>query len=384
VACAVVLLAGAGLLIASFLRLTAVDPGFGRGNLMSASVLLPDSSYPTAAQMNAFHTRVLEQISRARGVTAAGAINWLPFGGNLLSGDVIVEAGPPAENSVVAKPAVSASYFRVMGIPLVSGRFFNDLDNDRGQPVVIVSERVAKQFWPGRNPLGQRLKVGFGRPEEQPWASVVGVVNDVRQTALSDDAMPSVYMPLLQAPRPFLLSQMTFVARTDSEPMSVAPAFRAAIRSADPNLPITRIAPVDALIAFSVAEPRFRSVLFGVFGAVALVLVATGILGVLAYSVTRRTKEIGVRVALGAAPATIARLIVRQGLAVTGIGLIAGLGGALALTRLMRGLLFAVEPTDPGVLGLVALSLVFVALLASYVPARRAARVDPIVALTHD
>jgi putative ABC transport system permease protein len=166
--------------------------------------------------------------------------------------------------------------------------------------------------------------------------------------------------------------------------MSVAPAFRAAIRSADPNLPISRIAPVDTLIAFSVAEPRFRSVLFGVFGAVALALVATGILGVLAYSVTRRTKEIGVRVALGAAPATIARLIVRQGLTVTAIGLIAGLGGALALTRLIRGLLFAVEPTDPGVLALVALSLVLVALLASYLPARRAARVDPIVALTHD
>jgi putative ABC transport system permease protein len=384
VACAVVLLAGAGLLIASFLRLAAVDPGFGRGNLMSASVRLPESSYSTGAQMIAFHSRVLDQISLARGVTSAAAVNWLPFGGNLLSGDVLVEAGRPAEPLSVAKLAVSAGYFRTMEIPLVSGRFFTDADGERSQVVVIVTDRVANRFWPGRNPLGQRLKLGFGRADDQPWASVVGVVKDVRQTALSDAAMPSVYMPLAQAPRPFLLSEMTYVARSDGDPVNIAPAFRAAVRAIDPNLPISRMAPLDALIALSVAEPRFRGVLFGAFAVVALALVATGILGVLAFSVTRRTKEIGVRVALGAAPGTIARLVVWQGLAVTVVGMLAGLGGALALTRLLRNLLFDIEPTDPGVFALVGLSLIAVALVASYLPAYRAARVDPIVALSQE
>jgi putative ABC transport system permease protein len=383
VALAVVLLTGAGLLIASFLRLNGRDPGFDPADVTSASVRLPGASYPTIPAMYDFHTQVLNRLSMMPGVIAAGAINWLPFGGDFLSGDLIVESGTPP-GFVVLKPAVSARYFRVMDIPLMSGRFFTDADTAVSAPVVIVTDGVARRLWDNRNPLGRRLKMGFGRAEDQRWATVVGVVGDVKQNALSDAEMPSVYMALSQVPQPFLLNAMTYVVRTAPDDERGAPALRAAIRAADPNLPISRMLPVGGLIAGSLAEPRFRSVLFGVFAAIAVALVITGLLGVLTYSVTRRTKEIGLRVALGAAPAAVARLVVRQGLTVTVIGLAAGLAGALALTRLMDSVLFAIEPDDPGVLALVALCLVTVALVASYLPARRAARVDPIVALGHD
>jgi putative ABC transport system permease protein len=271
-----------------------------------------------------------------------------------------------------------------MGIPVVTGRTFTDADIAPGRPVVIVTDRVARQLWPNRDPVGQRLKLGFGRPEAQPWATVVGVVGDVKQTALSDADQPSVYMPLAQAPHPVLLSAMTFVVESDSNPETLAATIRRAVRGVDPNLPVSRIGPVDDLIALSVSEPRFRSLLFGGFAAVALVLVATGILGVLMYSVTRRTKEIGLRMALGAFPVAIAGLVVRQVLTVTTVGLVLGLGGALALTRLMRNLLFEIEPTDPTVFAAAGAFLVGIALIASYVPARRAARLDPLIAIRHD
>jgi putative ABC transport system permease protein len=383
VAIAVVLVVGAGLLIQSFLRLTAVDPGFQGTNVLTASVTLPQSTYTTAAQMNVFHAEVLRRLTDARGVRAA-AVNWLPFGGNLLNGDIVVEAAAAQPDFIVAKLAVSPGYFEVMGIPVVAGRFFADADTTESAPVVIVTDRVARQLWPNRDPLGQRLKLGFGRPEDQPWASVVGVVRDVKQTALSDADMPSVYMPLAQAPRPFLLEAMTFVVESDSNPEALAAMVRRIIHTVDPNLPVHRVARVDNLIAFSVSEPRFRSLLFGGFAAVALVLVATGILGVLTYSVTRRTKEIGLRVALGALPAAIAGLVVRQVLTVTAVGLVVGLGGAFALTRLMRNLLFEIEPTDPTVFAAAGVFLVGIALIASYVPARRAARLDPLIAIRHD
>lgn len=385
VACAVVLLVGAGLLFASFMRLTSVDPGFTTANVMSASVTLPPGKYTTAAQMNAFHTRVLEQLAGAPGVAAAGAINWMPFGGNALTGDIVVESNPLPPDVTVIKSAVSAGYFRVMDMPLAEGRSFTAADSDDSQPVVIVTRQLARRVWGDRTPLGQRLKLRFARSsEDEPWATVVGVVNDVKQGALSEVAAPSVYTPLAQAPRPFLLSAMTFVARAESDPQRVEPLFRSAVRAADPDLPITRLASVETLIALSVAEPRFRSALFGLFAMVALALVATGLLGVLTYSVTRRTKEIGVRVALGATPRAVARLVMWQGLSVTAAGLAIGLGVALALTRLMRNLLFAIEPTDPAVFALVAAALLVLALTASYLPARRAARVDPIVALNHE
>jgi hypothetical protein len=197
---------------------------------------------------------------------------------------------PTAEGSstgaqiTVAKVAVSADYFRVMGIDRVRGRVFTDADAAGGPPVVGVTESVAARFWPGEDGVGRHIKLGFGKPEEQPWASVIGIVRDVKQTALSDAAMPSICMPIPQTPRPFLLSQMTYVVRPAPNAPAPEPAFREALRSIDPNLPVTRLAPIDALIAFSVSTPRFRTMLFSAFAATALLLVATGVFGVLSYS----------------------------------------------------------------------------------------------------
>jgi putative ABC transport system permease protein len=384
VAAAVILLVGASLLITSFSRLISVEPGFGHANVMTASVTLPPGKYTTTVQTNALHRRVLERIAQAPGVTSAAAINWLPFGGNALTGDIIAESGPLPPDLVPVKAAVSPGYFRTMNIPLLAGRPFSTSDSSDGQPVVIVTRRLAQQVWGDRGALGQRLKLGFGRPEDQPWATVVGIVNDVKQNALSEADMPAVYTPLAQAPVPFLLDSMTFVARTDADMGRLEPLLRAAVHAADPELPINRMASVETLVAMSVAEPRFRTLLFGAFAAVALALAITGLLGVLTYSVIRRTKEIGVRVALGATPGAVARLVVRQSLAVTTAGLVAGLAGAFGLTQALSGFLFDIEPTDPGVFTLVAATLVLTALVVSYLPARRATRVDPIVAMDHE
>jgi putative ABC transport system permease protein len=268
-----------------------------------------------------------------------------------------------------------------MGIPLVRGRAFDERDGEQAAGVAIVSDRLARVLWPGADPIGKRLKLGFGRPEEQPWLSVVGVVGDVKQTALADETPPVVYVPLLQAPRPFLLRDLTFVVQTAAEPSSVAPVVRAEIRNVDPNLPFARVETMRDLLSDSVAEPRFRSAMLGAFAGAALALVATGILGVLAYSVTRRTREIGVRMALGAQRAGVLRLVVGQALRMTMAGLAVGLVAAFALTRLLRNFLFDVGPLDPATFVAASIVLVGAALIASYVPARRAATVDPLTAL---
>jgi putative ABC transport system permease protein len=232
------------------------------------------------------------------------------------------------------------------------------------------------------DPIGKRLKIGFGPPEEQPWLTVVGVVGEVKQTALADEMPPAIYVPLLQAPRPFLLRDQTFVVRTVArDPLSVAPIVRREIRNVDPDLPFDRIQTMRDVLGNSVAEPRFRSAVLGAFAGTALALVATGILGVLAYSVTRRTREIGVRMALGAQRVGVLRLVVGQALRMTMAGLAVGLIAALALTRLLSNFLFDVRPIDPATFVAASLVLVVAALVASYLPARRATTVDPLTAL---
>jgi putative ABC transport system permease protein len=383
VALAFVLLAGAGLMFNSFWRLTRVNPGFAPERILTVSVTLPEGAYETSAEMRVFSTGVLERLRGAPGLVRAAAINWLPFGGAGITGNFTVEGIPrlPQGGSFALKPAVSPEYFHVMGIPLVRGRAFDERDGEQAAGVAIVSDRLARVLWPGADPIGKRLKLGFGRPEEQPWLSVVGVVGDVKQTALADETPPVVYVPLLQAPRPFLLRDLTFVVQTAAEPSSVAPVVRAEIRNVDPNLPFARVETMRDLLSDSVAEPRFRSAMLGAFAGAALALVATGILGVLAYSVTRRTREIGVRMALGAQRAGVLRLVVGQALRMTMAGLAVGLVAAFALTRLLRNFLFDVGPLDPATFVAASIVLVGAALIASYVPARRAATVDPLTAL---
>jgi predicted permease len=383
VALTFVLLVGAGLLIHSFWRLTGVDPGFEPGRILTASVTLPETAYDTSAAMTRFSSEVLARLDGAPGVAEVAAVNWLPLGGSLIRGTFLVEGVreiPPAA-AVVSKPAVSPGYFRALGIPLVSGRDFDARDGPSSPGVVIVSASLARALWPGADPLGKRLTSGFGPPEEQPWLTVVGVVGDVKQTGLGDETLPAVYMPLPQAPRPFLLRRLTFVVRTTGEPAAVAPLLRGAIRRVDANLPFDRVETMSALVGTSVSEPRFRSTVMGLFAAAALALVGAGVLGSVSYSVARRTREIGVRMALGAAPRGVLRLVIGQLLWVTAAGLAVGVLAAVGLTRLLARFLFAVGPTDPITFMAAAVVLVSAAAAAAYVPARRAARVDPLIAL---
>jgi putative ABC transport system permease protein len=383
VALTFVLLVGAGLLINSFWRLTSVDPGFEPERIVTASVTLPEADYPTSAAMTMFSSDVLARLQAAPGVGSAAAINWLPLGGALIRGTFRVEglSEIPRPASMASKPAVSPGYFLTMGIPLVRGRDFDTRDGEQAARVAIVSDRLARLLWPGVDPIGKRLTLGFGPLDEQPWVIVVGVVGDVKQTTLGDETPPAIYVPLQQAPRPFLLRNLTFVVRTSGDPTGVVPMVRREIRNVDPNLPFDRVQTMRRLLGDSVSEPRFRSTVIGLFATTALVLVATGILGVLAYSVARRTREIGLRMALGAQRTGVLRLVVGQALRMTVTGIAVGLAAALALTRLLSRFLFDVRPSDPATFIAAAVVLIGAAIVASYVPARRATRVDPLVAL---
>jgi putative ABC transport system permease protein len=377
-----VLLGPASLLVQSFARLTAVDPGFARANVVSASVTLPPQKYTKVSEMTRFHDAVLQRLASATDVSGVAAVNWLPFGGNLLSGDVVIEGSPAGGGLVVGKLAVSPNYFRVIGIPPVNGRTFSDLDTAASEPVVVVTERAAARFWPGQDAVGKRLKLGFGKPADQAWVEVVGVVREVKQYALSGDGTPAIYVPLSQAPHPVLLSQMTYVVRNGSTTGGRRDSeFRDAVRSVDPDLPISRVAAMDDLIGFSVSEPRFRAALIATFAVTALLLVAAGLFGVLMYSVARRTREIGVRMAVGAAPAAVVLLVIREMLAMTVAGVAVGLTGALATAAVIRNLLFAIAPTDPATFAFAAGLVLVICVAASYVPARRAARIAPAVTL---
>ncbi|PYR88760.1 MAG: hypothetical protein DMF84_27175 [Acidobacteria bacterium] len=314
VALAFVLLVGAGLLFKSFARLTSVNPGFRPESILTLDVTLPEGSYPTLTEMRAFSSAVLEGMRHTPAMVESGAVNLLPIGGPLLSGDFTLEGVPRPRGFTAVKPAVSPGYFRALGIPMLRGRDFNERDTENAPGVAVVTERFARRAWLGQDAIGKRLKLGFGRPEDQPWLTVVGVVGDVKQSTLADETRPAIYVSLMQAPQPFLLRNLTFVARTAVDPRSVASLVREDIHRVDPLLPIDRVATMTQLLSDSVAEPRFRAVLLGAFGASAVVLIAVGMLGVLGFFVARRTQEIGLRIAIGAQRADIVTLIVKQAL----------------------------------------------------------------------
>jgi putative ABC transport system permease protein len=382
VALALVLLAGAGLLIKSFVRLTNVDPGFSSRNVLTLSVTLPDTAYKTVTQMKTFHDQTLERFASMPGVDAIGAIDWLPFGGQAIQGDFSVEGKErlPAGLGWAVKSAVSPDYFRAIGIPIVRGRPFTNRDTAQSQGVAILTENLARRLWEGQDPLGKRIRIGFGPSDEEPWLSVVGIVREVKQDALSEEGAAAIYVPVRQTPTPFLLSQMTFVVR-GSNPSTLAPSLRRQMQAIDPNLPVDRMITLDGLVAASVAEDRFRTVLLTGFAGLALALVATGVLGVLAYSVTQRAREIGLRMALGARNADIVRMVLRQAVLTTIVGVAIGIPAAAALTRLLASSLFDVKPNDAATFLTASALLVVVAVVAALVPARRAAGVDPLVVL---
>jgi putative ABC transport system permease protein len=382
VAISVVLLVGAGLLLRSFWRLLSVDPGFDPGGVFTVSLDLSRTRYPEASQQSAFFDRLLERVKAVPGVVRAGAISGAPLSGFEYSGGFSIEgrADADADDSATAdRRAVSHDYFNAMGIPLISGRFFDDHDGPNSEGVALVSESWARRFLDGESPLGHRLKLG-GRDSTRPWLAIVGVVGDVHQSSLESKARPCIYCPYRQ----FAFASMTLVVRTHRDPGSILTSIRNDVAALDKDQPLTSVAALSDYLNRSVAGRRFNAMLMLVFGATAVALAALGIYGAMAYSVAQRTHEIGVRMAVGARPRDIRVMVLRRGLTLTFTGAIVGLAGAILLTRFMSSLVFEIKPTDPATFFAVPLILGAVATAACLVPARRATKIDPIGALRHE
>lgn len=385
IALAVMLLVGAGLLLRSFLRLQAVDPGFRPDHVITLTVDLPDTDYPTAQKLHAFHQQTLARLSGLPDVIAAGAINWRPLGTVLIRGDFQVEGGPRVPDGFIPdKPAVSPGYFAAMGIRFLRGRDFAADDNASSPGVAIVSRSVAR-FLSGseENAIGRRV-ILHDHPKPGDWLTIVGVVDDVRQGGPQETAHAAIYQPYLQVDRPFFLSHMSFAIRTASDPLRLAPAIRSVLRDVDRNQPAQSIVPMTDVVSAATAEPAFYARLLAIFASLALILAAVGIYGVVAYAVSQRTQEIGVRMALGAQPGAVVWMVLNRTLLLSAAGVALGACGALAATRILASLLFEITPTDPATFSAVASIILLVALAAAVVPASRAARIDPVVALRHD
>jgi len=380
IAMTLVLLIGAGLLIHSFVRLTSVSPGFesnGRdGVLQIVKVTLPDRLYREPDRIHAFAREVLDRARQVPGVTSASVINSVPFGMMFIQGDFEIE-GQPKPTLFVGTPKIDADYFRTMGIPLLAGREFTAQDAAAAPKVAIVSERVAREYFPGGSieALGRRVRVD----DRGDWLTVVGVVADVRQRGLDQDVKAMIYAPF-QQDRSGFVRFVSFVARTPT-PTGVAEGIRAEIRRAAPDLPIQSTVTMDEAVAASVAQPRFRTVLLGLFATAAMLIATCGIYGLMAYAVTERRREIGVRMALGATRRDVLHLVLTRALRIVIAGLIVGLAGAAGVTRVLQTFLFGVTPTDPLVFTAVTLLLLAVGLMAAWLPARRATRIDPWAAL---
>jgi putative ABC transport system permease protein len=382
VALSLVLLVGAGLMMRSFLRLRQVDPGVDPKNVLTMTVSLPRAKYTEPEKQVAFFQQLLERTNALPGVETAGAVSNLPLSGSLWGRSLTVEGRPvlpvgqaPMINHCVTTP----NYFRSMGIRLLAGRDFAPPDTKDAPRVTVIDERLAREFWPGESPLGKRIR--FGPPEaNEPWHTIVGVVGEVRHERLEMATRKSIYVPHSQIPD----RQMVLTIRTATDPMSLAAAVRGQVKELDPDQPVSDVRPMSEVISRSVWQPRLYAILFGIFAAVALVLATVGIYGVMAYSVTQRTHEIGIRMALGAQSSDVLKMVLGHGLLLALTGVVIGLGAAFALTRLMASLLFNVSATDPITFTLIALLLMLVALVACLVPARKAMKVDPMVALRYE
>jgi len=385
VALAVILLVSAGLLIRSFLHLMTVDRGFDPQNVLTLTISLPDSRYQSARSMIEFEEQALDRLRVVPGVKSAGGVFGLPLGNGAIGGDFTVEGEPPpalGSRPFIATKAVAAGdYFRAIDIPLLRGRYFDAHDSEAAPHVVIVSQSLARHYWPLDKAIGKRLKPGFS---DDAWCTVVGVVGDTKQYSLGEPSSPAMYLPYAQAPATFLMQDITFVLRADSGPLALASEARRAVQAVDPDLPVFDVAAMDQLVYRSASAPRFNTALLGVFAALALVLAAVGIYGVMSYAVAQRTHEIGVRVALGAEASDILRQVVGQGMLPAVIGIATGTAGAWGVTRFLSSLLFGVRPTDPMTFTLVPVILAAVGVLACLLPARRATKVDPVIALRYE
>ena len=383
VALSVVLLVGAGLALHSLVRLTAVDPGFDADGQLTFSVVMPPGKYPTAAAMTAFTQRLSDQLASMPGVEHAGSTTHLPLSGQNIENSFDVDGwvpSQPGEVAVAGMRGVTGDYFPALGARLKAGRVFNSADRTDSQPVAIVNEAFAHRYFTGQNPLGKRVRDGGG----DNWRLVIGVIGDVKHSGPAEEARPEVSLPYSQLEPGFMSTWsrgVYFVVRGKMPAASLASPARAQVAAIDPAMSLNEVQSMAALASDAVAEPRFRTLLLGTFAGLAITLASIGVFGVLSYFVTQRTREIGIRVALGASSSDILRMIVGRGLALAGIGLALGLLAAIPLTRSMQTLLFEVKPLDVPTLGAVVIGLAIVAGLASYLPARRALRIEPMTAL---
>ena len=380
VALALVLLVGAGLLIRSFHRLQQVSPGFNPERVVAVPFVLPPAQYREGNARAAFVEQVLQRVKALPGVQSAGVVTTLPFSGDISTGTFTVEGRPPAagESDVANRRGATPDYFRAMGIPLVKGRAFTAHDTVDAPAVVIINETMARRYFPGVDPLGKRIVSPAG--PGGVVMTVVGVVGDVKNAGLDEEPKPEFYYCYFQNRLRF----MVLAVRTATEPQALIAALRREVWAVDKDLPLANIATLEQLLGKTVAQRRLTMLLLGAFAAVALALAALGVYGLLSYGVAQRQHEIGIRLALGARAADVIGLIVWEGMALALLGLALGLAAALGLTRLMASLLFGVTPGDPATFAAVALLLTLVALLACFLPARRAAKVDPMVALRYE
>jgi predicted permease len=390
-ACAVVLLAAGGLLIRSFVRLMATDPGFKVDNVISASMSLPASSYATGASIKTFYATLLERVGAMPGVTAAGAATDLPLTVRERRAFTIENPSPAAAPpNAVANDWVTGRYFEALGARVVRGRPLGPSDTPTSEMVVVINETLARLYFPGEDPVNRRLAWG-GAKNHGPWMRIVGVIGDIKQAGLASATEIQTWQPWSQVADNFVANNPTgifrslkLMVRSSVPPASLVPAIRQEVRALDPALPVTGIQTLEEIVGASGAPQRFNAALLGGFAGVALLLAALGIGGVLAISVSRRIQEIGIRLALGAHPGDVVRMVVRQGMLLAAAGLAIGLPCAFAATRLLRSLLFETAPHDLVSFASATVLLCIVALLACAVPAIRASRVNPITALRID
>jgi putative ABC transport system permease protein len=387
VALALTLLTGAGLLLKSFARLQQVDPGFDPANLLTFNLALPQLRYPSDTAQIAFFDQVIPAIARVPGVVAAGGTSVMPFGGSWSTGSFDIEGYQPPEN----QPGpwgdiriVSPSFFETLRIPLLRGRYLTDEDREGGRLVAAVDQEFVRRYWPNENPLGKRFT--FGPPDgvtdttQNEWIEVVGVVGHAAHEGLDADPRLQLYLSYRQSALPF----MQVAVRTRGNPERYVNLVRDAVRSVDPDQPISNLAQMEELLSRSVGQRRLSMMLLSLFSGIALVLASVGIYGVMSYSVTQRSRELGVRIALGADRTDVLRLVLKQGMSLAVLGIGIGLAAALALTRLIESQLYGVTATDPATFALVAGVLAATALLANLIPAIRATRLDPAVVLREE
>jgi putative ABC transport system permease protein len=383
VATSAALLVGAGLLLRSLVRLQEVNPGFRADHVLTLQLSLPQPRYP-GLKVGLFYDQLLSRVAVLPGVESAGVCRFLPLSGSDASANFQIEGQPPlsdADQPRAKYRTASGGYFAALGIPLLGGRLFDSRDNQHTPKVVIINQTAARRYWPNQNPIGKRILSGL---DDNQWSTIIGVVGDVKHTGLDADTNPETYYHYLQIPPEamnFAEATMALAIRTSADPAAMTSAVREALRTLDPSLPVFNVHTMRDFLYGSLAQLRFRTFLIGIFAGLALVLASLGLYGVVAYSVSQRTAELGIRVALGAQPGSILKLVVFHTAGLAAIGLAIGVAVTLAGSRIISRFLFGISATDPVTLGTASLVILLVALTASLVPALRAAKVDPATAL---